>query len=162
MWVRTASKRDLATVSELLGKVWHATYGDIYGAGRVSEITAEWHSLAALEKQLKAPNSEFLLADDGTAIAGMAYAAQISATEVKLHQLYVLPGHQGRGVGKMLLEELGESFFDVPTMVLEVEEKNTGATGFYQKHGFHQTGTVSNCGKKDSGIPALVFSKSRD
>lgn len=159
MWVRTASKRDLTAIRDLLGKVWHATYDEIYGADRVSEITAEWHSIDALEKQLQAPNSEFLLADDGEAIAGMAYAVQVSKTEVKLQQLYVLPAYQGRGVGNLLLEEVSESFFDVPNMVLEVEKQNKGAIKFYQKQGFSQTGTVSNCGREDSGIPALVFTK---
>ncbi len=53
-------------------------------------------------------------------------------------------------------------FFDVPELVLEVEKLNLAALGFYQDQGFSQTGTVSNCGKKDSGIPALVLSKMRE
>ncbi len=162
MWVRTAGKKDLVTISQLLGTVWHATYDAIYGAERVSDITREWHSPAALEKQLKAPHSEFLVADDGKVIAAMAYARQISEREVKLNQLYILPEYQGGGIGRLLLNELDESFFDVPVMMLEVEEQNKDAVDFYQHCGFSQTGTVSNCGRKDSGIPALVFTKSRE
>lgn len=161
MWVRTATKRDLSAIKDLLAATWHATYDDIYGAERVSEITTDWHSMAALEKQLAMPRSEFLVADDGKVIAGMAYARQISDQQVKLNQLYISPDFQGRGVGKMLLEEIEESFFEVPKINLEVEEKNTGAVAFYLKHGFLQSGTVENCGVADSGIAAIVMQKSR-
>ena len=161
MWVRTATKRDLPAVQKLLASTWHATYDTIYGVDRVSEITAEWHSLAALEKQLDAPRSEFLLADDGKIIAGMAYARQTSDQEVKLVQLYVASDCQGRGVGKMLLDEIEESFFEVPTITLEVEDKNTGAIAFYSRHGFSTSGQTDNCGLADSGIAALIMKKNR-
>jgi ribosomal protein S18 acetylase RimI-like enzyme len=161
MWVRTATKRDFPAIKELLVATWHATYDDIYGVERVNQITGEWHSLAALEKQLAAPKSEFLVADDGKKIAGMAYARQTSDQEVKLHQLCIFPDFQGRGVGAMLLEEIEESFFEVPKIILEVEEKNTQAVSFYSKHGFLQSGTVENCGAADSGIAALTMEKTR-
>ncbi len=161
MWVRTAAKKDLVIIQGLLAETWHATYDNIYGRDRVSEITRGWHSLDALEKQLNAPKSEFLVADDGKTIAGMAYGRQISDNEVKLAQLYVSPDFQGRGVGALLLDEIEESFFEVPIVRLEVEEKNTGAVAFYSKHGFAQTGTTDNCGKHDSGIAAIVMQKSR-
>ena len=161
MWVRTATMRDLPAIKDLLAATWHATYDNIYGIERVSEITTEWHSLQALEKQLAAPRSEFLVADDGERIAGMAYARQTSDQEVKLNQLYISPEFQGRGVGKMLLEEIEESFFEVPKLFLEVEEKNVGAVGFYIKRGFLQSSTVENCGVADSGIAAIVMTKVR-
>ena len=161
MWVRTANKRDLPAIKDLLAATWHATYDDIYGIERVSEITAEWHSLQALEKQLSALRSEFLVADDGEKIAGMAYARQASDKEVKLHQLYIKPGFQGRGVGKMLLEEIEESFFEVPIIFLEVEEQNSMAITFYMRNGFVKTASTGNCGMQNSGIPAVVYTKQR-
>ena len=161
MWVRTASKRDLTTVSKLLGEVWHATYDAIYGVEKVSKITSEWHSVNALEKHLSKPASEFLVADDGKQIAAMAFASQINDNAVKLHQLYILPNFQGRGIGKMLLDEVEESFFEAREFVLEVEEKNSTAIGFYEKQGYIKTGNVEDCGQDASGIPALIFTKKR-
>jgi len=161
MWVRTASRRDIAAISKLLGKVWHSTYDEIYGPERVTEITSEWHNVNALEKQLVAPASEFLVADDGAAIAGMAFASQTGGAKAKLHQLYVLAQYQGRGVGKMLLDEIEESFFEAKEIALEVEEQNVGAVRFYKRNGFRETGKTSNCGTNDSGIPALIFAKNR-
>ena len=161
MWVRTASRRDLEAVSKLLGTVWHHTYDAIYGADRVEEITAQWHSLSALEKNLAAPASEFLVADDGEIIAGVAFASQVTESEVKLHQLYVLPQFHGKGIGKMLLEEVEESFFEAREFTLEVEVQNAAAISFYEKNGFVKTGEIDNCGKPDSGIPALIYTKTR-
>ena len=51
-FVRTASERDLAKVSALLGETWHATYDALYGADKVSEITARWHSVPALKARI--------------------------------------------------------------------------------------------------------------
>jgi ribosomal protein S18 acetylase RimI-like enzyme len=161
MWVRTASNRDIAEISKLLGVVWHHTYDDIYGIEKVTEITNSWHNKAALEKLVKHPASEFLVADDGDKIAGMAFAKMINDSQVKLVQLYVLPQFHGKGVGRLLLEEIEESFFEAREFTLEVEEKNTGAIGFYEKHGFTKTGTTQNCGKDGSGIAALIFTKVR-
>ena len=160
MFVRTASERDLETIKALLAETWHATYDAIYGVERVNEITAEWHSLAALKAQVVKPNSEFLVADDGKQIAGMAFAAATSdAKLVMLHQLYVRPGNQGGGIGRMLLDEVEQCFPEARTLRLEVEEANVQAIRFYTANGFVRAGTTANCGTEQSGIPALVFEK---
>ena len=72
-FVRTAGEADLDAVRALLVDTWHATYDGIYGAERVNEITDDWHSIASLRRCLTRPNSEFLVADDGEHIGGMAF-----------------------------------------------------------------------------------------
>ncbi len=162
MFVRTASARDLEAVRSLLVETWHDTYDAIYGPERVTEITDDWHSLAALSRRLEQPNGEFLVADDGKAIAGMAYAsADAAGTAVMLHQLYVRPAFQGRGIGGMLLDEIVESFPDATVFRLEVEEANAKAVGFYRSQGFEHVGETGNCGSQQSGIPALIFERRR-
>src|SRR3954454_24712424 len=148
MFVRTAGDRDLAAVRALLVETWHATYDDIHGAERVTEITNEWHSIASLMARLVKPSSEFLVADDGKRIGGMAFAEAVDGGGVvmlrqlyvlpslqgrgiggvvMLRQLYVLPSLQGRGIGGMLLDEIIESFPEAHRIRLEVEEKNARA-----------------------------------
>lgn len=159
VFVRTASIRDLLAVQKLLLETWHATYDDIYGAEKVDQICAEWHSLEALETKLKAPNSEFIVADDSKAILGMAYASQQQKT-VKLHQLYVIPDQQGRHIGKDLLQEIFFCFDGADTIELEVDEANKNAVRFYHLAGFEVTGKTRNCGHETSQIPALIMSRS--
>jgi ribosomal protein S18 acetylase RimI-like enzyme len=160
MFVRTASERDLQAVRDLLVETWHATYDRIYGAERVTEITDDWHSIASLKARLARPNAEFLVADDGKLIGGMAYAAATKdPAVVMLHQLYVLPRLQGKGLGAMLLNEIEESFPEARAFRLEVEPANGNAVAFYKANGFVEIGGTGNCGGADSGIPALVLEK---
>ena len=137
MFVRTAGERDLAAVRTLLVETWHATYDAIYGAAKVTEITDEWHSIASLRSRLTRPNSEFLVADDGKRIGGMAFAAATAdAKIILLNQLYVHPDCQRRGIGQALLDEVEASFPEARTLRVEVEEANGGAIAFYRSKGF--------------------------
>ncbi|WP_024585369.1 GNAT family N-acetyltransferase [Aliihoeflea sp. 2WW] len=160
MFVRTVSKRDLKAVQALLAETWHATYDSIYGEARVNEIIAEWHSMAALEAQLESPLSEFLVADDGTQIGGVVYATAIDEGKtVMLHQLYVRPDSQGRGIGGLLLDEIEGCFPDADKVRLEVEEANAKAVTFYLAQGFAKVGQTPSCGRPDSGIPADIYER---
>ncbi|AZO08265.1 MULTISPECIES: GNAT family N-acetyltransferase [unclassified Mesorhizobium] len=159
MFVRTASERDLAAVRALLVETWHATYDAIYGAQRVTEITDDWHSIASLQARLMRPNSEFLLADDGSRIGGMAFASATTDPKiVLLHQLYVHPDCQRQGIGRLLLDEVELSFPQARTIRVEVEEANASAIAFYEASGFQPAGKTADCGG-GSGMPALVLEK---
>ncbi|KQT60617.1 MULTISPECIES: GNAT family N-acetyltransferase [unclassified Aureimonas] len=159
-FVRTAGTGDLPAVRDLLGEAWHATYDAIYGVERVSEITASWHSVEALRPRLTRPNSEFLVADDGVRLGGMAFAATSPDKKlVLLHQLYVCPDCQRQNVGSNLLAEIETSFPEAERMRLEVEEANVAAVGFYRLKSFAVVGRTENAGAGESGLPALIFEK---
>lgn len=153
MFVRTASKRDLPAVRDLLVETWHATCDEIYGAERVAEITGEWHSHAALEARLDVPMSEFLVADDGKMIGAMAFADAVDdKSTVMLRQLYVLPECQGRGIGGMLLDEVEGCFPEAARIRLEVEEANAKAVAFYIAQGFAKVGAGKSAGGASTAI----------
>ncbi len=160
MFIRTAGPNDLPAIRDVLVETWHATYDGIYGAARVTEITNDWHSLGSLRAQLDKPDAEFVVADDGVAIAGMAFAgAGADGKTVTLSQLYVRPGRQGQGIGGLLLDEIIESFPDAERIRLEVEPANARAIAFYRTQGFVEIGRIENFGKDQSGIPALILER---
>ncbi len=159
MYLRTAGNRDLETVRALLVETLHASYDALYGAARVTEITNEQHSIAALGERLTRPRSEFVLADDGREIAGMAFAsADESGAAVTLHQLCVRPDQQGRGVGGLLLDEIIASFPEAAVVRLEVEAGNGRAVAFFVAQGFETVGAGSACGDVE-GIRTLIMSR---
>ena len=141
-FVRTAGERDLAAISALLEMTWHATYDPLYGAKGVGEITGAWHIAEALRPRVGRLASDFIVADDGETIGGMAFAAAGTDNSklVTLHQLYVLPAHQRGGIGSDLLAEIEQSFPDAARMRIEVELANTPAVAFFEAHGFVATG----------------------
>jgi ribosomal protein S18 acetylase RimI-like enzyme len=159
-FIRSASQADLAKVSALLGRSWHATYDALYGAEKVSEITASWHSVESLKRRLAQPNAEFVVADDGKVIGGMAYAAMDKDEKdvVVLHQLYVEPDLMGQGIGRDLFAEVETCFPAAKRMRLEVEPKNERAMRFYSGLGFAEIGWTKNCGGQ-SDLPAVIMEK---
>jgi ribosomal protein S18 acetylase RimI-like enzyme len=145
VFVRTAGERDLAAIRALLVETLHATYDAIHGVAKVSEITDERHSIASLRSRLTRPNSEFLVADDGKRIGGIAFAAATADTKVVLlNQLYVHPDCQRRGIGKALLDEIEASFPEARTLRVEVEDANNGAIAFYRSTGFSPAGSAAD------------------
>jgi ribosomal protein S18 acetylase RimI-like enzyme len=159
VFVRSATERDLVNVQNLLHRAWHAAYDSIYGAAKVTEITSDWHSLSSLKVNLARPWSEFLLADTGKEIRGLAYARQSSEDFVMLHQLYVEPSHIGQGIGSQLLEECFEAFPEAKAFRLEVDAQNPNAMRFYQRFGFEEISRIANCGKDGSSMPAIVMER---
>lgn len=160
-FVRTAGLADAEALRELLGETFHATYDQFYGPEKVQKLIDAWHSVAALKFRIEKRGAEFLVADDGTRLGGMAYAAmspKMTKTAM-LHQLYVRPSCQRQGVGRDLFAEIETCFPDVEILRLEVEPRNTGAIAFYEAHGFVEVDRVESCGGPDSGLPAIVMEK---
>lgn len=144
-FVRTATERDLPAVSALLGETAHSTYDGAYGVDAVAKMTDKWHSVAALKANLQRKNSEFVVADDGKRIAGMAYASMSTTLHETaiLHQLYVAPAFQRQGIGRDLFAELETCFPAAGHMRVEVVTDNAPALAFYEAHGFSKVGAGS-------------------
>lgn len=158
IFIRTASKQDLDAVQNLLKNTWHDTYDSIHGKQKVNEMTAQWHDIEVLNEKREQPLSEFIVADTGSKIVGMAFAAQLGKI-VFLHQLYVSPSEQRSGVGKEMLQELFYCFDSAEKMALEVDAKNVKAIAFYEQNEFVKAGETDNCGSPDFGIKAFVYER---
>ena len=160
-FIRTASERDIEPVRSLLTTTWHATYDPIYGADKVNDMLALWHAPHALRERVAQKGGEFLVADDGKRIAGMAYAvmsSQMTKTAL-LYQLYVDPRFQRQGIGRDLFAELETCFPDADIMRLEVEPKNAVAIAFYEGVGFGEVDRIERMAGVE-GMPGIVMEKS--
>lgn len=58
----------------------------------------------------------------------------LSMGEGTIHNLYILPSHQGQGIGHLLMETAKAS--SGGQLKLWVFEQNEGAIRFYERHGF--------------------------
>ncbi|WP_337270854.1 GNAT family N-acetyltransferase [Oryzifoliimicrobium ureilyticus] len=153
-FVRTASERDVEAIRRVLRETWHATYDAIYGPQKVQALTSVWHQASAIRRSIESKSGEFLVADDGRRLGGVAYAAMSEkmAKTAILHQLYVLPSCQRQGIGRDLFAELESCFPDAEIMRLEVAEQNAAAVSFYLTHGFTEVDRV-----KDADLAELLI-----
>lgn len=77
-----------------------------------------------------------LVAEDGGALVGTA-----ALEEGELVTFFVLPGHQGRGIGAALLAALEDIARAQGRTHLSVHASLTGAS-FYERQGYRRTGDV--------------------
>lgn len=160
-FIRSAGEADLQKVQTLLAETWRDTYTPFHGDHKVEAMIASWQSVAALKERLNRPDSEFLVADDGKQIAGMAYAAMSRKHPkvVNLHQLYVHPHWQSQGIGTELFAEIETCFPDAERMHLEVTVENDRAIALYRKIGFVEIGRSENVGPPGAAMAALIMEK---
>ena len=160
-FVRTAGEQDVEAIRTLLIETWHATYDTLYGETKVNNLIAALHTPDAIRARIGKRDGEFLVADDGRNLGGVAYAdmSSLMTKTAVLHQLYVRPSCQGQGVGRDLFAELETCFPDAEIMRLEVEPKNTRALSFYSRLGFVEVDRTQNCATTDSGIEAVIMEK---
>lgn len=160
-FIRSAHESDLDKVKKLLADTWRDTYTPFHGDHKVEAMIAAWHSMKALKERLDRPHSEFLVADDGRQIAGMAYAAMSrkNPKTANLYQLYVHPLWQRQGIGTDLFAEIETCFPDAEKIQLEVTAENDRAIAFYEGLGFVRIGDADNIGPPGADMPGIVMEK---
>ena len=73
-----------------------------------------------------------------------------------LTRLYVLPAHQGVGVGRTLLQVTLACFPQAPVARLEVESQNEPAIAFYERMGFFLQRQARFDGREDTPNTLLM------
>jgi len=136
--IRKASLEDVGTIQQLAYEIWPVTYGHLMSADRLQYMLQLIYSPDALQNQMQESEHIFLLAEMGSMPVGFAsYAATPEAGVYKLHKIYVSTVIQGKGIGKMLLQEVLESVkkLHATALILNVKRDNP-AKFFYEKLGF--------------------------
>ncbi|MHA4844299.1 N-acetyltransferase family protein [Flavitalea antarctica] len=145
--VRFADVDDINTIGFLAQQIWPAAYGSILKQEQISYMLNLFYSPDALIDQIKRQKHSFVLAELEDEPVGFAsFGALDSEGLYKLHKLYVLPGNQGKGLGKALLDfiieeiKTGNADPDSPgnktlSLRLGVNRFNP-ALNFYERLGF--------------------------
>ena len=155
MWIRTASRNDINAIHDLLVETWHATLDDLVGREEVDRKIAHDYTPDLLKKMLSRPASEYVVADDGDMLHGVAYAAQgavkgDSEIALVLH-LCVKPESRGQGIGQRLLIELEEAFPAARKIRVVLNKKDVRTQKFFGEQGYKHLGK-SGDNKSDNDV----------
>ncbi len=97
---------------------------------------------AAFNRELAAKHNHYVGARVAGTLVGYAGISRLGRTppfEYEVHTIGVDPAHQGRGIGRRLLDEL-LAFADGGAVYLEVRTDNEAAIALYRSTGFEQIG----------------------
>ena len=146
--IRPGELEDINTIGFLAQQIWPETYGAILPAEQLQYMLNLFYSPASLRRQMIEELHQFLIVEDedeaigfaswGVASGGVASGNPTEEPGVyKLHKLYVLPGHQGKGLGRALLQYIFEAIQPEGASLLRLNvNRYNKARQFYEKMGF--------------------------
>lgn len=137
--IRSATLADIPLIRELTMQVWPQTYTPIIGAEQVNYMLDRFYNPEALRQQIEGGHKFLLAYDNGEPVAFASYS-ETEPQIYKLHKLYIIAGQQGKGIGRILIDNIVEDLKQrkVSALRLNVNKYNTAAQAFYEKTGFRQ------------------------
>lgn len=137
--IRKATVDDVATIQAIAEETWRHTYSSILEKEQLNFMLEEIYSEKKLLSQLTHQTQTYLLlVEDDKPVAFAGYSPREEDPEIyKLHKLYCLTETQGKGYGKILINEVAAKTLEAGkhTLDLNVNRHNKAKT-FYEKMGF--------------------------
>ena len=131
-------KNQLSIVAELSKIIWPVAYKDILSPAQLQYMIDYFYSLEALETQLQNGQHFLLLKEGEKAVGFLSYELNCyNTSKLKIHKIYVLPTEQGKGLGKLLIDNAIEiAQKNQQTAIFLNVNKYNKARFFYEKLGF--------------------------
>jgi len=149
--IRPADGNDLLAVLEVGHRTWPVTYEPIAGPDYVAMGLAKWWTEDATIPAIRA--GRVTVAELDGAVVGIAGVGP-HEHHLVLWKLYVLPEHQGKGIGSALVASvIAEATGLHPEIRISYLEGNTAAEAFYRGKGFVEISREPGC----DGVPESVW-----
>jgi ribosomal protein S18 acetylase RimI-like enzyme len=136
--LRKAKEEDIATIQDLADRTWRITYAEYLSTEQIDYMLEKMYNRGELLSQLE-KGYTFLIAEEDNEDLGFAGFSILEPETYayKLHKLYVLPQTHGRGVGKLLINEVFNLVKRAGGKSLQLNvNKNNKAKDFYERAGF--------------------------
>lgn len=144
IYLRKAKEEDIAIITQLAEEIWPQTYSEYISEDQLRYMLDLMYNKGELLGQLRKGHI-FLIATEGSKDVGFAGFSLVNPEEYvyKLHKLYVLPEMHGKGVGKLLINEVADIAKKNHGKALQLNvNRNNKAKDFYERAGFHIKETV--------------------
>lgn len=136
--IRPGDLEDINTIGFLAQQIWPDTYRNILSPEQMQYMMNLFYSPASLRGQMVEEHHQFLIVEQEEEAIGFASWSAITEPGIfKLHKIYVLPGRQGKGLGRALLQFIFDAIRPegATSLRLNVNRHNT-ARQFYERMGF--------------------------
>jgi ribosomal protein S18 acetylase RimI-like enzyme len=136
--IKNAGCADIPVIRELTMQVWPQTYTPIIGETQVAYMLGLFYTTGELQKQMEISGHQFIICfDEGVPVAFASWGL-VETNIYKLHKLYILPGQQGKGVGRSMVNHIVSEIRENggSLLRLNVNIHNHAAIRFYEKTGF--------------------------
>ncbi|SHL47234.1 GNAT family N-acetyltransferase [Hymenobacter psychrotolerans] len=137
--IRPASLPDIPIIISLAEATWEPTYRFIISKEQIDYMYRVIYTPASLQRQITEQGHQFLLLFDDEEQAGgfASYSAKEEAGTYHLNKIYILPSHQGRGFGQLLLRAVEQAVRQAGGHRLELNvNRHNPALAFYEHEGF--------------------------
>ncbi len=138
--IKKATEKDIKPIKELAHRIWPGAYGNLLSPEQLAYMLDLIYSETALLNQLQNLQHQFIIAWENKEAVGFASYSPKQTGKLdcyRLHKLYVLPDHQGKGTGKLLINYIIDEIKRSGAATLELNVKRDNpALHFYKKLGF--------------------------
>lgn len=136
---QASSAADAGLIEELAGRCWRPHYTPIIGDAQVDYMLAKFQSAAAVLEQIAGGRDYRLIENEAQPLGYLA--TDLEEDHLFLSKLYVLPQHQGCGIGRWAIEQLVGRHPGL-AIRLTVNIHNLGTIAFYEQVGFIKDGPL--------------------
>ncbi|UFH51897.1 GNAT family N-acetyltransferase [Spirosoma sp. KNUC1025] len=139
--ITEVTETDLPVIQTIAHQTWPSTFGEILSPSQIRYMLEMMYSLDALKSQINEKKHVFLLAKDEISneyLGYISYELHYKGESVtKVHKIYMLPASQGKGVGRLLIDNVAERAIQQADnrLGLNVNRYNR-AVQFYERMGF--------------------------
>jgi GNAT superfamily N-acetyltransferase len=137
--ISDATEQDVSDILQIAEKTWWPTYSHFLSPDQIRYMLDTIYSGETIKTEIAAgPQTFLLLRDERGPLAFASYAVRPEDPLVyKLHKLYVLPEHHGKGLGRLLIEEIKARLRKKGIGILDLNVNRLNpARFFYEKTGF--------------------------
>jgi len=138
MNIRLATLTDINVIHNLANRIWPEAYQNVLSQEQILFMLEDMYSQESLKAQFEKGNI-FLIAEAYKKPLGFASYSLFNKLQsiFKIHKLYILPQEQGKGVGKLLIDEIKEASKAAGGKILELNvNRENPSFNFYTKLGF--------------------------
>ncbi|WP_456312598.1 GNAT family N-acetyltransferase [Pseudomonas shirazensis] len=144
--ISEATLNDLKLIQEIAYKTWPLTYGEILSKEQLDYMLNLIYSDEALTEQYEKKEQLFYLVSNSESTLGFIGIEHNykNGAVTRIHKIYLLPETQGKGIGKIVIEEIVKLALQNNSTALSLNvNRFNNALRFYQKLGFEVTDEVN-------------------